>query len=284
MKTNLKAKLIYFKKIFRALAHPILTWKMQGFGYRFLTRSKTDCYLITLPQSGTHWIRALLGKSLVEHFHLDYEFESNWAGGIIDDPNHPYQFEKQEQVPRIQHAHLPYNFLFKNKKVILLIRDLRDTVVSDFDKYTKAHSGEMSFSEFLRKKDSRQIGGAHRLEIRVNIINSFWENKDQLKDLLVIKYEDLQQNAEKELKKTLNFVDVSADEAVITKAVEFSSLENMKKLAQKKKEDKLRQHSVNEGETDRYKDYFSKEDRKYFREYLDNNLIHDFGYGYGTNS
>jgi len=259
------------------LKRPLDIWDKHGFSYRFRTRNKVDYYLVTMNQSGTHWLEVMIAKALVDHYNLDYEFDSIEPRGIIDDADCPFDFE-QKSIPRIQHSHFPYYFMFRNKKVILLIRDLRDSLVSRYEKYTQQCSNPKSFSEFLREGYVDNNGNKkNSLKQKVNFLNSWHKNKDKPERLLLVKYEDLKQEPVNKMKGVLSFLGLEVEESFVEKVVEFGSFDNMKKLASERlKNNKV----VNKGKTGRHRNYFNKGNQKFFKEFLEQYLNNDFNYDY----
>lgn len=125
-------------------------------GYQVL--QDNDYLLATLQHSGTHWLKFMIAKAIVDYYELDYEFEGIQSEGIIQHLSYDRKFLYNDlnQVPRVQHTHQPYKSywmpLLWNKKIILLIRDLRDALVSHYEKH-EHHLPHQSFSSFLREED-----------------------------------------------------------------------------------------------------------------------------------
>ncbi|KXB08195.1 hypothetical protein AKJ56_01705 [candidate division MSBL1 archaeon SCGC-AAA382N08] len=216
---------------------------------------------------------------MVEHYNLDYEINDISAGGLIDEADAQFRYSKQG-VPRIQHSHFPYYFMFKNKKVLLLIRDLRDSIVSRYEKHCKREKDPVDFSVFLREGFLNERSGSFKrpLEQKVNFLNSWCKSKDKPDRLLVKKYKELKEKQRKAMKEVLNFLEIpDFNFSLVEKAVDFGSFENMKKLEGKEASEG---RVVNKGKTNRYQDHFSPEDKKFFEEYVDKNLVCDFGYNY----
>ncbi len=160
--------------------------------------------------SGTHWLKFMLAKALVDYFNLPYEFKHIKPREIIPtfrNPQERFIYNDRLDIPRIQQGHLPYcfpyNLFFKNKKVIFLTRDLRDALVSP---YSKIKNPQFTFSEFLRDQKGKINNAAYgTLKDKVFFLNSWYKNKHKVKDFILVKYEDLKNNPQKELAKILFF-------------------------------------------------------------------------------
>lgn len=136
-----------------------------------------DVYLSTLPSSGTHWLRFIIAKGLVDAYDLDYTFTGIRPHDVVPpfrNKDERFAFNKQTHVPRVQHTHKSYSILFKRERVIILVRDLWDTMVSSYDTYSERIDPSIIFSEFLRADGVNKK--RHRtLERRIEFLNR-WAN------------------------------------------------------------------------------------------------------------
>ena len=115
-------------------------------------------------------------------------------------------------------------FNYRHKKVLLLSRDIKDTLVSAYFQATKrinVFTG--SISEFIR---SDQYGAKKFL----TFYNQWYENRDVPRDFLILRYEEMHADPEKVLIKALKFLGVpKIDDEHIKSAINFSSFRNLKK-------------------------------------------------------
>jgi hypothetical protein len=246
-----------FRLVLKALKKPLKSFNF----LRFFALRPNTYILATMHQSGTHWAEDILAKILSPD--IPYAFARN----VIPKLDQGCVYEKDSSRPKISHTHAAQNF-FLFKPVIILVRDLRDATVSQYEKYKKANNKEISFSEFLQKPSDELVAGKQTLESRVHFLNS-WA---KVKNGLTIYYEELKQNPESEIKRILNFVGVNVSDSDISVAVNESSLEKMK--------EEQGDMVVNKGIVGRYREYFSDEDKKYFQDYLRENLLDSYGYDY----
>ena len=170
----------------------------------------------------------------------------------------------------------------KNKKILFLVRDPRDVVVSLFFELTKRHhlyKGDIS--SFIREK--------YTLKKIIRYMN-MWHKEMVSKPntFLLIRYEDMKKNCNKELKKISLFLKLNVSPAIVNEAVKFGTIENMRKIEEldlfhdnrlraKNPKDK-ESYKVRKGKAGGYTDYLSKEDVNYINERIDLNLHKDFGY------
>lgn len=183
-----------------------------------------DNFVISHPKSGRTWLRVAMGKILFDRYgYKRKDIMTNNAYGI---KNFPY-FHHDHFHTLKDEKDLFVSF-YKDKKVILLIRDPRDTIVSYFFQiiYRKGPFDTFqgnSISDFIR---------CNKYGI-LNLIDfyNFWhENKNVPKDVLIIKYEDMHKNLGKVLKKVFVFFDFKNPSAKeIQDAVKYSSFKSMRK-------------------------------------------------------
>jgi len=259
-----------------------------------------DYIFATMQSSGTHWLRFMIAKAFVDYFKLNYAFRSIHPVGIVPgfSLNAPSQFlyNRQHEIPRVQHTHFPYklpwSILFRGKKVILLIRDLRDACVSHYRKGLRQGSlgiSKASFLEFLKdpRGDIRKTSVQGSLAGRVEFLNSWGKVHAQYPErVLVVKYEDLRKNPARELGRVLRFLGLtSVDEEFVRTVVEFCSIENMRRIGRRALEAGTGRGSqeilaVNKGVVGQFKDLWTPEVDAYFRTYIARHLRYDFGYSY----
>ena len=105
---------------------------------------------------------------------------------------------------------------YASKRVIFLARDPRDVIVSLYyqKKYRRrratTYHGELS--DFLREP----TGG---IESIVTFYNVWAENRHMPRDFLLVKYEDIVDDPERELRRMLRFLDINwLPDAVIAEA------------------------------------------------------------------
>lgn len=279
-------------RVLNNFRHPVrfLTWATSQ-----LSR-ETDAFLSTLPSSGTHWLRFLIAKGLVDAYDLDFEFSSIHPHDVVPpfrNKNVRFGFHDHEQVPLVQHSHKSYSFLYRGSRVVVLVRDLRDTMVSSYDTYSSRIDPSITFSEFLHA-DSVDETRHRTLRHRIEFLNRWYRNFDKLDDYMMVRYEDLKADTTETTEEVFEFVTIEGvTDELVKDAVEFSSLEHMKYIEEhgESNVEVLENDStvettdsegrkINEGSTSRYGEYFDDDDIAYFQRVVEDELLHDFGYEY----
>ncbi len=266
---------------------------------KYQVRRPNDYILATMQSAGTHYLRFMLAKALVDYYELDYEFKSihpiEIVPGFSLDAPHYFRYNDRHDIPRIQHTHLPYKFpfsaFFRNKKAILLIRDLRDALASHYRKYLRASGENISFLEFLQDKYGRirRESVAGTLAQRVEFLNTWGKFHEFRPDrVLVVKYEELRQKPVAVLRQVLEFIGIEdVNDEFLETVVAFSSINNMRRIGQAAyetgatgKRNKQEALSVYKGIVGGFEELFDSETREYFLSFVNHHLKYSFGYRY----
>lgn len=211
----------------------------------------TDVYLISYPKSGRTWVRVMLGKVICEQSGISdkevlntYTLTKN-AGGPVVQFNHD---GTDAEYARPYHTLQVSRSVYQGKKIILLTRDPRDLLVSNYYQATKRdHAYQGDLSSFVR---SPRHG--------IKKIIRFYQNWQQVSladtDLMHLRYEDIHQDPARALQNILDFIGLEIDDdQTIKTAVSFASFEHMKKMEKNKYFDKKSMRPGDEGDEDSYK-------------------------------
>lgn len=159
---------------------------------------------VSFPKSGRTWIRVML-----DHLGISLEYYHANSG-------HRKRLKyEQLGVKPTQYA---------KHKVILMIRDPRDVVVSGYFQATKREKiYSRDISHFIR--DSR-----HGIEKIIRYNNLWLGAAENMQNILVVRYEDCHVDAAKQLKRIVQLLgrDNLSDDT-IDAAVEFAKFENMRR-------------------------------------------------------
>lgn len=186
-----------------------------------------DVVILSYPKCGRTWLRVMLGKTLALHFGLgDINYLANDLFADTD--------AKSLRI-RVSHDDNPHwkepgklsrkKWRYRRQKVVFLVRDPRDVVVSMYFERSRREQVDVgSMSDFLEAS----VGS---LDTIIEYYNIWAANRDQARDFLMIRYEDLQQGAAVELRRLLDFIGLSeVSNEHIAEAVEYSSFGNMRKM------------------------------------------------------
>ena len=216
--------------------------KLQNFYFRtsrdfsnfsYLRHKKFDAVVVSMHQSGTHWLKYMLSMAIA--YDKNLPFPEHIGDDMIISPG-PKRMPKQITSPLICTCHSIPNPLIKASlsknhnqypKYIVLVRDIRDALTSHFQKHGKIY--QCSFSEYLsgdplNKKFDKDIWWDIRFLNRWgDLINN---DKGQIK---VVRYEDLIDNTAEKLEEITSFIGVEFNDthSSIAYAVNQSSKEQM---------------------------------------------------------
>lgn len=237
----------------------------------FLSRN-AEAFIISYPKTGRTWLRVMLGKAIILKYQLDDRmiletFHLTKKAGLIPTIfSHDGPFLLRNSAP-----YYDINFnekKYKKKKVIFLIRDIRDTLVSSyFEESKRLKTYEGGLSTFIRDKSF----GAKKI---VTFYNIWFINRNIPANFLLIRYEDLHRKPVEILREVLKFINAEEiEEEVLENAVSFASFEQMKKMEERNifKDSILRpgiknddeSYKVRRGKIGGYVDYLTEKDLKY---------------------
>jgi hypothetical protein len=245
---------------------------------------RTEVYIVSFPKAGRTWLRVMLGKALSEMYELpeDLLLDSHLLtrrAGVL-----PTRFthDGSSIVERRSFRQLSQSKRrYRNKKVILLVRDVNDILVSCYFQATKrVRKFEGTISDLIR--DERY--GVRKV---LAFYNVWFANRHIPRELLMLRYEDMHSDPHKVLAEVLAFVGArEVEEQVLRSAVEFSRFSRMKEMEKSSRwartvmrpRNELDEESfkVRRGVVGGYRDYLSEEDMQYVDE-----VIEEMGWALG---
>lgn len=236
-----------------------------------INKPGTQVYIISYPKSGRTWLRLMIGKAICDRYDLPtdlmidtYELTKQ-AGLMVTHFSHDYS----SILSAFSYQGMPKNKSdYADNKVIFLLRDIKDVLVSSYFQATKRtdrFSGTMS--EFIRS----DLYGVRKI---VTFYNAWYEQQHVPQAFLLLRYEDMHEDTEGVLRQTLEFMGMpNVDHELVKTAVAFARFENMKRLERSGffQDDKMRpadandaeSYKVRKGQIGGYRDYLSAADIAY---------------------
>lgn len=235
--------------------------------------SISPTFIISYPKCGRTWLRVLIGKYICSKFNLSDDmilktFQITKFQGL-----HPTQFShdtsswNKKIVYRFDNLPFKKNF-YKDKKIIFLTKNLKDTLVSS---YFHVKKRDKIYSDTITKFIRSDIYGVKK----VLAFNKIWyQNKKITKEFLHISYENLHNDIKNILIKCLKFIGFKKiDEVLLEESIKFSNINSMKKLEKKNyfhnpilKPSNIydnESYKVRKGIIGGYKSYLSEDDISY---------------------
>lgn len=183
-----------------------------------------DVFILSFPKSGNTWTRFLIANLVYPETPADF---SN-INRLTPDPE---SLSKREMArmprPRIIKSHQYFDPRYK--RVIYVVRDPRDVALSQFHFHRKRGLIEDSYPP--DKFVARFVAGetSHYGSWGENVA-SWLATRENRPGFLLLRYEDMLENAARELKRVASFLEIPPDAERIANAVRRSSAEEMRKL------------------------------------------------------
>jgi hypothetical protein len=189
-----------------------------------------DVFVISFPKCGRTWMRVQLARILQQHFGLE---EGDWvaieamAEGRRDVPKIRLLNADKPERKRPHELHASVVSYFRHRKVVLLVRDPRDVVVSMYMQRTR-RGMRPPFSGTLSEFLDEPVGSFDTL---IQYYNLWSELGAGAENLLIIRYEDLRSQPGPELRRVVDFIGLpEVSDAVIDEAVAFGAFDNMRAM------------------------------------------------------
>lgn len=255
---------------------PMRRWYTQFVNDKMHRRA--DVFIISFPKAGRTWLRVMVGKVLSEKSNKVFTTELEQLAGdgipfiyVTHDgsskPTMPLERDKSK---------------YRNKKVVFMVRDPRDTVVSYYFHCTRRRQYfQGDISSFIRDEGF----GIDRI---IAFMNIWLHNQHVPAAFLLKRYEDFRLDPHKELKSVLDFIGVEADDELVESGVAFGRFENMRNMEKQGAVKGSRLRSISPGDQEAYKvrrgkvagymDYLSSDDLQYVNSRVETMLDPRFGY------
>ena len=265
-----------------------------------------DICLISFPKCGRTWLRVMIGSVLQEEFNLAENnlLESGKLQSLPDEIPKIFVTHSDEPFWKKPEELIDSKAEYQNKKVILLVRNPKDVVVSsyfekkkrigfyDLEGY-KSNEYMKDIIERVKPYDGDMSDYVYEsvgsLQTIIRFYNIWSENSHIPHNFLLVRYEDLVENTVQELKKVLEFIGLqSASDEAIAKAVELASLKNMKAMEKTNsfKSSRLKpgdpadpeSYKVRKGKVGGFVDYLERREIEYCDDIIAKELSPIYGY------
>jgi len=256
-----------------------------------------DYVFASYGKSGRTWFRVMLSR----YYQLAYALPERILMGFDNfhkiNPAVPRIFFTHDNYLRSYTGNTDSKKDFYDKKVVLLVRRPQDVAVSQFfqwkyrmrpnkmamNRYPEAGS-DISVYDFVMNPDC----GVPRI---IEFMNLWASELPKIKNLLMVRYEDMRAEPEKQLARIVEFLGMQPDDRLLKDTVEFASVENLRKLEKEnyfwrsgsrvKARDPSNPHSykVRRAKVGGYRDYFDDEQVAEIDRLVNSRLSEVFGYG-----
>lgn len=191
---------------------------------RLLQVWSDDIFLVSYPKSGNTWLRFLVANLVQREPPITLVGADHLIPAV--DGKSKNHFKAMSQ-PRIIKSHYP--FLESYKRVIYVVRDPRDVVMSQYHYQIKR--GVLAPGASVAAFVERFLAGD------VSIYGSWGENvgswlaaRSRDPKFLLIRYEDMLKEISKETERIARFIGVEPNPSRLVTAIERSSVDRMRQL------------------------------------------------------
>ena len=235
-------------------------------------KDKADVYIVSYPKAGRTWLRYVLdlffnkqNKSIDDYVHFSHN-----VGTWVPMP------------PRLNTLKIDENKYVK-KRIVLLMRDPRDILVSSYYHLTKREklfSG--TFSDFIKNDDL----GIKKIVKYYNLWAEYCIKND---NYIILYYEKMKENLPLELFKLFDFINIEYKKSEVITSCNLSTIEKMKKVEENESSKDFKWlKPVNKKDTNSYKvrkgmgkewmHLLSKDEQDFLTNYVHNNLSKIYEY------
>ena len=230
-----------------------------------------DVYILSYPKTGRTWLRAMVGKALVDHYGLPPQnlLETGALTAQAGLPHAGFYHDGSAMIDALHWRELDATKAsYRGKRVLLLGRDVRDTLVSAYFQATRrVDTFDGPIAAFVR--DER-----YGVE-KVLAFYRQWETAQRVPDAFAFqRYEAMHEDPVASLRMALDFLGArDVPDRVIAGAVDFSRFENLRRA---EAEDRFGSHmlrtpsnadpesfKVRKGKVGGFREYLSYDDVAY---------------------
>jgi hypothetical protein len=185
-----------------------------------------DTFIVSYPRSGNTWTRFLVANLVHPQQQVTF---ANIERLIPDCEAMSSRYVKRVPRPRIIKSHEYFDPRYK--KVLYIVRDPRDVALSYYDfsrKYRQIEDG-YSLSRYVSDFVAGRLSSADWGTWAENVA-SWVHTRNGRPGFLLLRYEDMLSNAERELTKVAAFLGIASTPERLASAVERSSADRMRNL------------------------------------------------------
>ena len=204
----------------------------------FKKLERCDWVLMSWGKSGRTWLRVMMSRAYTLKGGIDASELLDFDNLKSMDPSLPAVFFTHNNYLKDYTGNFESKSHFRGKRIVLLVRDPRDVAVSQFFQWQfrmrpnkkfindyPPHGADIDAWDFVTDKDA----GVPRI---VDYFNGWARAIPELKDVLVVRYEDMRAEPGKVLAQIMAFTGTDVSPEQVQEAVDFAAYENMKKMEQ----------------------------------------------------
>jgi hypothetical protein len=197
---------------------------------------RADAAIVSFGKSGRTWFRVLLSRYFAHKYGLPEGQIMEFVEFHNANPKIPVLFFTHDNYLKDFAGNKPKIDLYGSSRIILMVRDPRDTAVSQYFQWkhrteprkkviNRYPMGDLDVPDFILDESA----GMPKI---IEFMNEWARDLERFPNLLVIKYEDLRADTAGELGRALRFLGEAPADAQLADAAAFASIENMRRMEQ----------------------------------------------------
>lgn len=206
----------------KKVPYAVKKYGLSRFIYNAWSIAVSDVVVVSFQKCGKTWLRVMLSRILQEQYKIkDIKLDLQEMSIFTKAPNILISHAGSTK----DNNTIDFTKVFKNKKVIFLVRDPRDIVVSLYHgsrTRDMVYSGD-SISKFIRDPNC----GFPKI---MHFMNVWAKNLQQRDNFIIVRYEDMKKDSAHELQRICNFVGIAAKEPLLQETAKYGDFKNMRKL------------------------------------------------------
>jgi hypothetical protein len=201
---------------------------------------RADVVVVSFGKSGRTWLRVMLSRFYQVRHGLSERHLIGFDNLHLRNSAIPKVFFSHDNYLKDYTPHGDSKADYQDKKVVLLVRHPADVAVSQYHQWRHRmrpnkktlnaypeHGEEVGIAEFVAEREA----GLAKV---IDFMNRWADAMPRLRQLMVLRYEDLRARPEATLAELLAFMGTPGEPAEIAEAVAFASFENMQKMEQRR--------------------------------------------------
>jgi hypothetical protein len=187
-------------------------------------RQNADYLLLSLTNCGRTWLRVILGRAIQLHY-------AQARSNPLADVNLHDLFSFSERVPTlpsIKPMHEKYGQFgntYERQKVILLVRDPRDAIVSRYHQHKAELTQKLGYDDL-----DRYVCESEDFAAYIQFYNDWHHYRDRAQAVLTVRYEDMKADTLQSVQRVCNFLAIALTPDEIKAAIDYASFQNMRKM------------------------------------------------------
>lgn len=248
--------------MYRKLRSKLNAFKYNALGLPRLKVETTDAFLASWPRSGNTWLRYMVAQALWPQTQWDLPMLDRAMPSISNTNISKLLRQMDPDKPRIFKSHDAFRQYVLNGKVVYIIRNGRDSLLSMYHYRKQMDSLSIPLSDFLHKS----LAGEYRWGAWHTHVEAWYAQKDH-PNVQIIRYEDLRNDTVGTLRQILSFFNHPRDEETLANAVKQVTVARVDSGFSKYAANRNHQFTAGRINTNASeKDSFSADDEAYFQQ------------------